>query len=88
MSLPRLSQVGFVGRAVNHPSRSWRGATEPNTEVGAIHPKAVPVILTTEEVRETWLTAPTNEALSLQGLGRTARCRSWHGAEEGRVVQL
>jgi hypothetical protein len=31
--------------------------TEPNAEVGAIHPKAMPVILTPEEV-ETWITAP------------------------------
>jgi putative SOS response-associated peptidase YedK len=40
--------------------------TEPNAEVGAIHPKAMPVVLTTEEERETWLTAPTPEALKLQ----------------------
>jgi putative SOS response-associated peptidase YedK len=40
--------------------------TEPNAEVGAIHPKAMPVILTTEEERETWVTAPTTEALKLQ----------------------
>jgi putative SOS response-associated peptidase YedK len=40
--------------------------TEPNKEVGAIHPKAMPVILTTPEEIETWLTAPTEEALKLQ----------------------
>ena len=28
--------------------------TEPNAEVGAIHPKAMPVILTTEEERDVW----------------------------------
>ena len=32
--------------------------TEPNAEVGAIHPKAMPVILTTPEEVETWMTAP------------------------------
>lgn len=32
--------------------------TEPNAEVGAIHPKAMPVILTTSEEVETWMTAP------------------------------
>ena len=40
--------------------------TEPNAEVGAIHPKAMPVILTTPEEVETWMTAPADEALKLQ----------------------
>jgi putative SOS response-associated peptidase YedK len=40
--------------------------TEPNAEVGAIHPKAMPVILTTPEEVETWMTGPTEEALKLQ----------------------
>jgi putative SOS response-associated peptidase YedK len=40
--------------------------TEPNKEVGAIHPKAMPVILTTEEERETWLTADWPDASKLQ----------------------
>ena len=40
--------------------------TEPNAEVGAIHPKAMPVILTTPEEVETWMHAPTPEALQLQ----------------------
>lgn len=40
--------------------------TEPNTEVGAIHPKAMPVILTTPEEVTTWMTAPLDEALKLQ----------------------
>ena len=40
--------------------------TEPNAEVGAIHPKAMPVILTTPEEVETWMRAPTPEALRLQ----------------------
>lgn len=39
---------------------------QPNAEVGAIHPKAMPVILTTEEERETWLLAPWSEACVLQ----------------------
>ena len=40
--------------------------TEPNAEIGAIHPKAVPVILTTQDQVETWMTAPPDEALKLQ----------------------
>ena len=40
--------------------------TEPNAEVQAIHPKAMPVILTTQAEVEAWLTAPTPDALALQ----------------------
>ena len=34
--------------------------------MGAIHPKAMPVILTTPEEIETWMTAPADEAWKLQ----------------------
>lgn len=40
--------------------------TEPNDVVAPIHPKAMPVILTTKEEIEVWMTAPANEALELQ----------------------
>jgi putative SOS response-associated peptidase YedK len=40
--------------------------TAPNEEVGKIHPKAMPVILTTQEEIETWMTASADEALTLQ----------------------
>ena len=40
--------------------------TEPNDVVGAYHPKAMPVILTTADELETWMTAPPAEALALQ----------------------
>lgn len=40
--------------------------TEPNDVVGAIHPKAMPVILTEADEIEAWLTAPAEEALKLQ----------------------
>lgn len=40
--------------------------TEPNAVVAPIHPKAMPVILTTEEECEAWLTAPIPDALTLQ----------------------
>jgi putative SOS response-associated peptidase YedK len=40
--------------------------SEPNRMVGPIHPKAMPVILTTSEEYDVRLNAPTEEALKLQ----------------------
>jgi putative SOS response-associated peptidase YedK len=40
--------------------------TEPNKEVGVIHPKAMPVILTTRPEIDLWMTAPVEDALKLQ----------------------
>jgi putative SOS response-associated peptidase YedK len=40
--------------------------TEPNGDVAPIHPKAMPVILTTPEQCETWMTAPWATAGYLQ----------------------
>jgi putative SOS response-associated peptidase YedK len=40
--------------------------TEPNDVVAPVHPKAMPVILTSEAEREAWMTAPAEEALKLQ----------------------
>ncbi|NMJ42804.1 SOS response-associated peptidase [Roseomonas sp. JC162] len=39
---------------------------EPNAEVQAIHPKAMPVILTKPDEIEAWMTAPWSEAKDLQ----------------------
>jgi putative SOS response-associated peptidase YedK len=40
--------------------------TEPNAEVGALHPKAMPVILLTSQELDQWMEAPAEEALLLQ----------------------
>ena len=40
--------------------------TDANADVAPIHPKAMPVILTTEEDFDVWLRAPAAEAMGLQ----------------------
>jgi putative SOS response-associated peptidase YedK len=40
--------------------------TEANKTVGAVHPKAMPAILTTRDEIDTWMTAPIGDALKLQ----------------------
>lgn len=40
--------------------------TEPNTEIAAVHPKAMPVILTDPVEWEAWLTADWANATALQ----------------------
>jgi hypothetical protein len=67
----RSRQAATARRRVARCAIFWRragsfGSAEPNSVVGPIHPKAMPVILTTPDEVETWLTAPAAEALKLQ----------------------
>ncbi len=63
--------------------------TEANKEVGRVHPKAMPVILTELEEWETWLRAPWAEAAPLQrpladgALTLVARGEKQDGASSG-----
>ncbi|MBS1069823.1 SOS response-associated peptidase family protein [Gluconobacter cerinus] len=41
-------------------------ATEANREIGAVHSKAIPVILTRQEDMDLWMTAPADEVIRLQ----------------------
>ena len=59
--------VGQEGQGRRDHQRSLRvHDAEPNAEVGAIHPKAMPLILTTPDEVEIWMTALADEALKLQ----------------------
>ena len=58
--------------------------TEANREVGAIHPKAMPVILTQQEELNVWMNAPIADAFQVQRPlpdGMLKRVMPWHPVE-------
>lgn len=69
-----LSDGEVVGRTVSADGQEGPATddlygfltTNPNAEVAAVHPKAMPVILTAPDEIEAWMTAPWAEAKGLQ----------------------
>lgn len=64
--VPNWKSVSKVKEGESVNDRCAFLTCEPNAEVGAIHPKAMPVTLTTRADVLTWMAAPWAEALSLQ----------------------
>jgi putative SOS response-associated peptidase YedK len=66
LQVPQWTSVRKVKEGVTTNDLFAFLTTEPNGVVAPVHPKAMPVILTTEAEREAWMTAPDADALKLQ----------------------
>lgn len=78
----RLCGIGttFNGFAASSPSQSQDRTltTTPNAVAAPVHPKAIPVFLTTDGERDVWMWTPRDEEF-LQQAGSRFRCKAGDG---------